>query len=104
MTSPMPGQRSLLAKNSVFNFLGQLIPMFVGVVTIPYIIRGLGPDGYGILSIAFMVLGYFSIFDLGLSRATVKFVAENLSEDRIHKVPGLVWTSLTLLLTLGSAG
>jgi O-antigen/teichoic acid export membrane protein len=78
--------------------------MVVGVLTIPYIIRGLGTDGYGILSIAWMVLGYFSIFDLGLSRATVKFVAEHLSPDKIHKVPELVWTSLGLLILLGCAG
>jgi O-antigen/teichoic acid export membrane protein len=96
--------KSLLAKNSFFNLLGQILPMLVGVVTIPYIIRGLGVNGYGILSIAFMVLGYFSIFDLGLSRATVKFVAQNLSPDKIHKVPELVWTSLGLLVALGSTG
>jgi O-antigen/teichoic acid export membrane protein len=96
--------RGLLAKNSVLNLLGQVLPMLVGIVTIPRIVRGLGADGYGILSIAFMVLGYFSIFDLGLSRATVKFVAEHLNPDQIHKVPGLVWTSLGLLVGLGCAG
>jgi O-antigen/teichoic acid export membrane protein len=96
--------RSLLAKNSVFNLLGQILPMLVGIFTIPYIIKGLGSDGYGILSIAYMVLGYFGIFDLGLSRATVKFVAEHLSPDQIHKIPELVWTSLLLLVALGCAG
>jgi O-antigen/teichoic acid export membrane protein len=93
--------KKLLAKNSVYNLLGQIMPMFVGVVTIPYIVKGLGTNGYGILSIAYMVLGYFSIFDLGLSRATVKFVAENLAPDKIHKVAEIVWTSLGLLVALG---
>lgn len=96
--------RRLIAKNSFFNLFGQILPMLVGVLTIPYIVRGLGKDQYGILSIATMLLGYFTIFDLGLSRATVKFVAENLSPDRIHKVPELVWTSLSLLVALGSIG
>ncbi len=77
--------------------------MVVGVITIPYIVKGLGESGYGILSIAFMVLGYFSIFDLGLSRATVKFVAENLSLERRHKIPELVCTSLSVLLAVGCA-
>lgn len=78
--------------------------MLVGVLTIPYIVRGLGADGYGVLSIAYMALGYFGIFDLGLSRATVKFVAEHLGPDKIHRVPELVWTSLTLLALMGCAG
>src|SRR5579859_5356581 len=94
--------RRLIAKNSIFNLLGQIAPMLVGLLTIPYIVHGLGTAQYGILSIAMMLLGYFSIFDLGLSRATVKFVAENLAPDRVHKVPELVWTSLSLLVAIGS--
>jgi len=96
--------RRLIAKNSIFNLMGQVLPMLAGLLTIPYIVRGLGTAQYGILAIATMLLGYFSIFDLGLSRATVKFVAENLSPEKIHKVPELVWTSLSLLIALGSLG
>ena len=96
--------RRLIARNSIFNLVGQILPMLVGLLTIPYIVRGLGTAQYGILSIAFMLLGYFSIFDLGLSRATVKFVAENLSPEKIHRVPELVWTSLSLLVALGCLG
>src|ERR1700730_10987714 len=96
--------RRLIAKNSIFNLAGQVLPMAVGVLTIPYIVRGLGTAQYGILSIATMLLGYFNIFDLGLSRATVKFVAENLDPENIHKVPELIWTSLSLLVGLGIVG
>jgi O-antigen/teichoic acid export membrane protein len=104
MTMESPHRQGLIARNSIFNLLGQILPMLVGILTIPYIVRGIGTDGYGILSIAWMVLGYFSVFDLGLSRATVKFVAEHLSPDKINKVPELVWTSLGLLFLLGCAG
>ncbi|HEY4817328.1 MAG TPA: oligosaccharide flippase family protein [Candidatus Acidoferrum sp.] len=96
--------RRLIAKNSILNLAGQVLPLLAGVLTIPYIVRGLGTDGYGILSIAMMLLGYFNIFDLGLSRATVKFVAENLDSDQVHKVPELIWTSLSLLVILGCIG
>lgn len=104
MSSTFATGRRLIVRNSVFNLAGQLVPMVVAVVTIPFIVRGLGPDGYGIFSIALVVPGYFSIFDLGLGRATVKFVAENTSPDRIHRVPELVWTSLALLAGLGVLG
>jgi O-antigen/teichoic acid export membrane protein len=96
--------RRLIAKNTIFNLTGQILPMVAGVVTIPFIVRGLGAAEYGILSIAMMLLGYFNIFDLGLSRATVKFVAENLDPENIHKVPELIWTSLSLLVGLGIIG
>src|SRR6267154_2437773 len=96
--------RRLIAKNTIFNLVGQVLPMAIGVLTIPYIVRGLGAAQYGILSIAMMLLGYFNIFDLGLGRATVKFVAENLDPENAHKVPELIWTSLSLLVGLGIIG
>jgi O-antigen/teichoic acid export membrane protein len=96
--------RRLIAKNTVFNLVGQILPMAAGVLTIPFIVKGLGAAEYGILSIAMMLLGYFNIFDLGLSRATVKFVAENVDPENIHKVPELIWTSLSLLVGLGIIG
>src|SRR5258706_5383905 len=96
--------RRLIAKNTIFNLVGQVLPMVIGVLTIPYIVRGLGAAQYGILSLAMMLLGYFNIFDLGLGRATVKFVAENLDPENAHKVPELIWTSLSLLVGLGIIG
>jgi len=61
---------SLLARNTLLNFIGQAVPLLVGVATIPFIVRGLGTERFGFLSLAWVVLGYFAIFDLGLGRAT----------------------------------
>lgn len=41
---------SLLARNSLLNLLGTAIPLLVGVVTIPFIVRGLGTERFGLLS------------------------------------------------------
>ena len=32
----------LLARNTLLNSIGQAVPLLVGVVTIPFIVRGLG--------------------------------------------------------------
>jgi len=93
----------LLARNTVWNLIGQVIPLLVGVVTIPYVIRGLGTAAFGILSIAWVVLGYLSLLDLGLGRATTKFVAECLARNEIRRLPGLLWTSIGFLVFLGAA-
>lgn len=94
----------LLARNTVFNLLGQILPLLVGFFSIPYVVRGLGADRFGILSIAWMLLGTFSMFDLGLGRATTKFVAECLNPEKIHRLPGLVWTSILIQTAMGAAG
>jgi hypothetical protein len=58
----------LLARNTAINLGGYVIPLLVGLATIPYVVRGLGSAGFGILSIAWVLLGYLSFFDLGLGR------------------------------------
>jgi len=94
----------LLARNAILNFIGQAIPLVVGVITIPFIVRGLGTERFGLLSLAWVVLGYFSVFDLGLGRATTKFVAEALGKGEADQVPRLVWTAVTVQAVLGIVG
>lgn len=95
---------SLLARNTILNLVGQIVPGLVALVAIPILIRGLGAEGYGILSLALIVLGYFGLFDLGLGRATTKYVAEYLGREDTKEVPGLVWTSVGVQLLLGTLG
>ncbi len=94
----------LLTRNWILNMGGWVVPLLVAVVTIPYVIRGLGTDRFGILSIASGLLGYFGIFDLGLGRATTKFVAESLARGEPEKLPKVVWTSIWSQVLLGVFG
>lgn len=94
----------LLAHNTALNLVGHAVPLIVAAVAIPFIIRGLGMDRFGILSLAWIVLGYFSLFDLGLGRATTKFAAEYLGRGEPDRLRCLVWTSVTLQGVLGIVG
>ena len=93
-----------MARNTLINFFGQAVPLIVGVITIPFIVRGLGVERFGLLSLAWVVLGYFTIFDLGLGRATTKYVAEALGRGEESKLPHLVWTAVTVQVLLGLLG
>lgn len=95
---------SLIARNTIINLIGQGLPLLVGVLAIPYVVHGLGTDRFGILSLAWVVLGYFTIFDLGLGRATTKFVAEALGRGEGDQVPQIVWTAAMFQVILGFAG
>jgi O-antigen/teichoic acid export membrane protein len=94
----------LLARNTIWNLLGQIVPMVAALVIIPIIIRGMGVERFGVLSLAWIVVGYFSLFDLGIGRALTKFVADKLGPNEEHVIPPLVWTSLLLMVMLGIAG
>lgn len=91
----------LLAKNTVYNLMGRILPMAIALAAIPYIIEGLGVERFGVLTLAWMVVGYFGIFDMGIGRATTKFVAQAISRREQEQLPSLVWTSLLLLVAFG---
>ncbi|GAC1464566.1 MAG: O13/O129/O135 family O-antigen flippase [Isosphaeraceae bacterium] len=94
----------MLARNALGNIISQCLPMTVAIVTLPWMIRGLGTDRYGVMTLSWMVLGYFSLFDLGLGRALTKMVAEKLGRGEEREVAGLVWTAMSLMTALGLAG
>src|SRR3954471_19479567 len=94
----------LLARNTIWNLLGTLLPMSVAVVSIPPLIRALGLDRFGLLSLAWVIIGYFSLFDVGIGRALTKLVAEKLGAHEDHSIPPMAWTSLLLLFLLGTLG
>jgi len=94
----------LLARNTLLNLLGQGAPLLVAIVTTPFIIRGLGSERYGILSVALVVLGYFGLFDLGLGRATTRFVATALSGNKASDVPAIAWSAISAQAGLGLLG
>ena len=101
-TEPISG--SLLTRNWVLNLLGWVVPLSVALVAIPYVVRGLGAERFGVLSIASALLGYFGIFDLGLGRATTKFVAELLARREPERLPKVVWVSIWVQIAFGVVG
>src|SRR6266516_1604877 len=106
--APPPGPLAgrLLARNALYNVLGQGLPLLVGVAAIPVTIRALGEARFGLLGLAWAILGYVGVLDLGLGRATTKFVAEYLAAGdatRLRRVASFAVASQTLMGVLGGA-
>jgi len=95
---------NLLLKNSAYNFAGSIAPLFVALFTIPFLVKGLGEEKFGILSLAWVVIGYFSLFDFGIGRTLTKIVAEKIGLEEIGEIPGLFWTALFLMFLISSIG
>ena len=95
---------SQLTKNWGLNMAGQVLPLITALIAMPFIVRGLGPERFGVLSIVWAVLGSLVLFDLGLSRSTTKFVAECLGRGEEQKFPSLFWTALWSQVLIGIVG
>ena len=93
-----------LTRNVLWNLLGAAAPLLVAIAAIPVLIDGLGITRFGVLTITWMVVGYFSLFDLGLGRALTKLVAEKLGKGQEKEIPKLIWTGMLLMVALGVFG
>ena len=70
----------------------------------PYTVHGLGVARFGVLSLAWILIGYLSLFDLGLGRATIRFVADAVGREEGHQIPRVVWTSAAIQFSSGVVG
>lgn len=91
----------LLARNVGYNLLGQVLPMIVALVSLPIIVRSLGAERFGVLALAWVVIGYVGFFDLGLGRVVTKMVGEQLGRDDESSVPHIFWTGVFYMAMLG---
>jgi O-antigen/teichoic acid export membrane protein len=94
----------LLLRNVALTFGSQALMIVAGVVAVPLLIHQLGTERFGILTLAWVVIGYANVFDLGLGRALTKLTAEKLGAGRESDIPLLFWTALILLALFGLAG
>ncbi|MGI9179338.1 MAG: flippase [Longimicrobiaceae bacterium] len=94
----------LLARNTGWNLLSQGVPMLAALIAIPFLIHGLGTHRFGVLTLVWVAIGYFSLFDLGLGRALTQLVAERLGTGREEEIPSLTWTALVVVFLMGAMG
>jgi O-antigen/teichoic acid export membrane protein len=96
-------QRGSIARNSALNLIGFVIPLLVGLAAVPVITRELGVAQFGLLSLAFAVLEYSSLFDLGLGAATTRQVSVSLAR-RDPDIAPLISGSVLSQALLGAVG
>ena len=66
--------RSLL-HSAFWSLSGTVVPMLAALAAVPWLMQTLGQERVGILSLVWVVVGYFSFLDMGLGRAVTVAVA-----------------------------
>ena len=94
----------MLARNTVLSLIGQGVPILAAIVAIPLLIKGLGTDRFGVLTLVWLVMGYFSIFDLGLGRALTQIVSAKLGAEEHQEIQTIIWTALLMIMAMGLLG
>lgn len=79
---------------------GTLVPAVVALWALPQYTAVLGTDAFGVLTVLWALVGWFSVADLGLSRAVTQRVARALSRNDSDGARAAVWSALFLMLPI----
>jgi O-antigen/teichoic acid export membrane protein len=94
----------VLARNATLNLLAQGWILLVLMLAIPRLVSYLGAPSFGLFSLAWAIIGYLSLLDIGVSRAATKFISERLVKQDGESIRHIVRTAVTANLLIGLAG
>ena len=85
--------------------MSNVLPFMVGVIFFPLIIEAYGLERFGLLTLAWALVGYFSLFDLGLSRALTQLVSDAIAHKKsAADIAELIKTCFGLMWLFGLLG
>jgi O-antigen/teichoic acid export membrane protein len=95
--------KNSLKRNFIVNLLYPSVRIAVALVTIPIYLRHVGEARYGVISIIWVLLGFFGFLDLGLSRAVTNALAKLRGAPQTQRARVLL-TTFGLNLAIGLIG
>lgn len=86
-----------------WNFAGLSLPLLIAVVTIPKLLANLGQERFGLLTLAWGLIGYAGALDLGIGRAATLYISRLKvgSNSDINKIPVVLGTGVRITLVTG---
>ncbi|WP_321795534.1 oligosaccharide flippase family protein [Caballeronia sp. J97] len=93
-----------MVRNVAINFTGLILPTFVSLATVPAYIRLVGVERYGVISLVWTLIGYFSILDLGMSMAAQHRIAKAHAAGDADQRIRVFWSAVWLNFATGVIG
>ena len=93
------GMTTKIVKGSIWTLAGSALPLLVTLVTMPFTIRLLGAEGYGVLVLVGLIPHYLGFADFGMSLASTKFGSTAYAEGDPEKEGKVIRTAAAIALT-----
>lgn len=88
-----------LIKNSIYNLLGFIVPTILAIPALGLLARQLGTENFGVFTLIFALIGYASIFDVGITRSVIREIA--MYRGNIAEQHRIMSTASTIIFLLG---
>jgi O-antigen/teichoic acid export membrane protein len=92
-----------IARNVSTRYLAIAVELLVGVVMLPFNLRHLGQDAYGLWMLVGSVTIHFSVLDMGYGSAIVKFVAQYRAHKDARALNEIASTMFFMFAAIGIA-
>jgi O-antigen/teichoic acid export membrane protein len=89
-----PGLGARVVGGGISSVGAQGAALLTSLVVTPVVIRRLGAEDYGVLTLVNLLISYLGFADLGMGSASTRFGAEALSRDGERGESAVVWTAL----------
>jgi O-antigen/teichoic acid export membrane protein len=94
----------VLARNAALNLAAEGWIFLVVIVAMPALVHSLGETSFGLFSLAWVVIGYLTILDVGVSKAATKYLSEQLVRKDGTGAKQTIGIALTTNVVLGVIG
>jgi len=105
-TSPAPSRPKNRSRyiliNTVSSYVRDIIDTITFLVLIPFIIKMLGSDVFGLWSLIWSFLAFFELADLGFGASVVKYVADARGRQDAGRKQAIVCTLFWIYAALGA--
>jgi O-antigen/teichoic acid export membrane protein len=93
-----------IKRNALWNLAGTGVPMLAGLALIPFTLNRLGGEAFGVLTLVWGLIGYFSVFDMGVGRALTVQLSQLAASGRVSDTGPLLRSGMLLTLVAGLLG
>lgn len=85
-----------------WSFAGLAVPLGVAAAAVPLLLDRLGHERFGLLALAWGLIGYASVLDLGVGRALTHHIAVARGKSNGTAIPDLLVSALRVTWTTGT--
>lgn len=93
-------------RNISWNFLGFFLPVVVAMVMIPVVMKHIGLERFGVLTLIIVLIGSLTLFDFGVTRSITHFVTKYKEDGQYIEMLTVIktgWVIITAAILVISA-